>query len=116
MIHHHGGKHMPKYLRHGHAPGHVRDTAIAAFDAWLEWDRTGPEPTVEFEVNYEPRQITISRALGMVWNCTDIVLGGEFDELKAEFDDLEVADGQIRSRTYGACAQFILRHGMTAGG
>jgi hypothetical protein len=23
--------------RHEHAPGHVRETALAAFDAWLSW-------------------------------------------------------------------------------
>jgi len=44
---------MPE-LRHKHAPGHVRDTALAAFQAWVDRDDTGPEPTVEYEVNYQP--------------------------------------------------------------
>ena len=43
-------------LQFGHAGGHVRETAGAAFHAWMDWDGTGPEPTVEFEVNYEPHQ------------------------------------------------------------
>ena len=58
---------MPK-LRNGHAPGHVRDTALAAFEAWLHWNGDGPEPTVEYEVHYEPHQIPISRACGLGWN------------------------------------------------
>ena len=33
-------------LRRGHAPGHVRGTAVEAFEAWLAWD-DGPEPQVE---------------------------------------------------------------------
>jgi hypothetical protein len=89
-------------LRHGHAPGHIRDTARAAFDAWLEWDGTSPEPTVE----YEERQISISRALGLVWNCTDIISGSVFDSLR------EAAGDRIGRRTYAACARFV-RKSMT---
>jgi hypothetical protein len=29
-------------LRSGHAPGHVRETAHAAFEAWLDWDGESP--------------------------------------------------------------------------
>jgi hypothetical protein len=93
---------MPK-LRQGHAQGHVRDTALAAFQAWMDWDGKSPEPTVEYEINYVPRQITISRACGLVWNCTDIVPGDYFDTLETELED----DGPKR-RTYGACAHAIL--------
>jgi hypothetical protein len=58
---------MPK-LRYGHAPGHVRDCFCSAVDAyadwwkWNKWKRMESEPTVEFEVNYVPRPITISKA------------------------------------------------------
>jgi hypothetical protein len=48
---------MPK-LRNGHAPGHVRDTAVDAFEAWLDWDGRGPEPTVEYEIDYVPHRIS----------------------------------------------------------
>jgi hypothetical protein len=58
--------------RGGHCPGHVRDTFLAALDAYQEWER-GEEPTVEFEIGYEPRPITISKACGLVWNCADIL-------------------------------------------
>jgi hypothetical protein len=87
-------------LRHGHAPGHVRDTAGQAFEAWLGWT-TGPEPTVEYEINYVPRQISISEACKLVWNCTDIVPGSLADPLI--FEDIG-----IKSRTYAACARAIL--------
>jgi hypothetical protein len=92
---------MPK-LRDGHAPGHVRDTALAAFEAWLHWNGDGPEPTVEYEIHYEPHQIPISRACGLVWNCIDIVPGGLVDQITR--DELL----PIRSRTYAALARAIV--------
>ena len=95
---------MPK-LRNGHAPGHVRETACDAFHAWMDWDGVSPEPTVEYEINYVPRRISISRACGLVWNCNDIVPGSVFDDLHSELTDV----GQVvRRQTYGACAQAIL--------
>lgn len=89
-------------LRNGHAPGHVRDTFLAAVEAFVSWEAGEPEPTVEFEVDYEPQPIPISRACGLVWNCTDIVPGREFDELR---------DGvglKIGRRTYAACARAMM--------
>jgi hypothetical protein len=65
---------MPK-LRHGHAPGHVQDTFLAAVEAFYRWRRGQPEPTVEYEINYVPHEIPISRACGLVWNCSDILPG-----------------------------------------
>jgi hypothetical protein len=41
-----------------------------------------PEPTVDFEVNYEPRPITVSEACRLVWKCTDIMPGWMVDELR----------------------------------
>jgi hypothetical protein len=87
--------------RYGHAPGHVRDAAYAAFKAWAFWDGREPEPTVEYETHYEPHDILISRACKLVWNCTDIVPGGMVDLL--------VCKGlEIKSRTYAACARAIV--------
>ena len=95
---------MPK-LRKCHAGGHVRDTACEAFQAWMDWDGKSPEPTVEYEIDYVPHSIPISRACGLVWNCTDIVPSDCFDRLQSDLEDV----GQtIRSRSYGACAQAIL--------
>jgi hypothetical protein len=85
----------------GHAPGHVRDTFLSAIDAYNDWDLTGPEPTVEFEVHYEPRPIPISKACGLVWNCTDILPGGAFDVLSGN-------DVEPKSRTYAAAARALL--------
>jgi hypothetical protein len=62
-------------LRGGHAPGHVRDTFLAAIDAYCHWKDDEPEPMVEFEVNYKPFEIPISRACTLVWICTDCVPG-----------------------------------------
>ena len=84
----------------GHAPGHVRETALEAFEQWQLWDDQLPEPTVTFEVNYEPREIPISQALRMVWNCSDIVPGYHADDLA------EVLP--FRSRTYAGIARAII--------
>jgi hypothetical protein len=87
-------------LRHGHAPGHVRDTFCDAVDAFIDWEAGAPEPHVDFEVNYVPHAIPISRACTLVWNCNDIVSGSLFDRL--------VDCGlDIRRRTYAACARAI---------
>ena len=59
----------------GHAPGHVRDAFCKAVYAFHRWDGTGPEPKVEFEVNYQPTLISLSEACGLVWNCTDVLPG-----------------------------------------
>ena len=87
-------------LRSGHAPGHVRDTFIAAVEAFLTWKDGEPEPTVEFEVRYEPRQIPISRACGLVWGCTDVMPGLEFRALCDAVD--------IWRQTYAAAARAML--------
>jgi hypothetical protein len=43
-----------------------------AVDTVIHWDivRMGPEPTVSID---EERQITVSRACGLAWNCTDML-------------------------------------------
>ena len=104
---------MPK-LRNGHSGGYVRETALNAFQEWMDWDGMSPEPTVEYEINYVPHRILISRACGLVWNCTDIVPGRVFNMLQS---DLEDAGQTVRRQTYGACAQAILgdiKHRMAA--
>src|SRR5262245_6323516 len=96
---------MPK-LRFGHAPGHIRDTVCAAFETWLAWDGRLPEPTVEYEVDYVPQQIPISRACCLVWNCTDIVPGDLFDRLQEAASRTD--EPAIKMRTYAACARYIV--------
>src|SRR5579863_8377284 len=93
-------------LRYGHAPGHVRDTAHDAFRAWLAWD-DGPEPTVSYESSYTPRLIPISKALGLVWNCTDMVPGYLFDHLQ---EAVSADEPVIKHRTYGACARALVEN------
>jgi hypothetical protein len=92
---------MPK-LRDGHAPGHVRDTFLSAVAAFMAWDDGEPEPTVDYEINYIAREIPISHACGLVWNCTDIVPGIVFDQL---VDDVGL---EVRRQTYAACARAML--------
>ncbi|MFZ2652032.1 MAG: hypothetical protein WA210_18190 [Burkholderiaceae bacterium] len=76
---------------------------MSAIDAFMDWEPGEPEPTVEFEVNYEPRPIPISKACTLVWNCTDIMPGSLFDWLK---DDAQL---DVKRRTYAACARAMYR-------
>lgn len=86
-------------LHHGHAPGHVRDTFLAAVKAFMAWNDGEAEPTVGFEVDYVERQIPISKACSLVWHCTDIIPGLDFDQLADVLD--------IKRRTYAACARAM---------
>jgi hypothetical protein len=90
---------MPK-LRSGHAPGHVRDTFVAAVEAFEGWEAGEAEPTVEYEIGYVPRPISLSRACGLVWNCTDIMPG-------LWFQTLLDCGLDINRQTYAACARAM---------
>jgi hypothetical protein len=89
--------------RGGHCPGHVRDTFLAAIDAYIDWQDDGPEPTVEFEVGYVPRQIPISRACGLVWNCSDTLDSDVWRQL----EDLDIRS-EMNTRTYAAAARALV--------
>ena len=93
--------------RGGHAPGHVRECVLNAVKAFLDWQAGGPEPTVEYEVHYVPRPIKISKACGLLWNCTDILPGGAFQ-------DLEYAGVELKRQTYAAAAHAMLEKTATA--
>ena len=87
-------------LRGGHAPGHVRDTFLAAVEAFLDWRPGAPEPMVDFEIDYEPVEIPISRACTLVYHCTDCIPGSYYDNL---------AEYGAQRQSYSACAQAMLR-------
>jgi hypothetical protein len=88
--------------RGGHCPGHVRETFGNAVEAYCQWQPGEPEPVVEFEVNYEPRQIPISKACGLVWNCSDIMPG----LLWSYVEDTDIIK-DVRHQTYGAVARAM---------
>ena len=92
---------MPVKLKHGHAPGHVRDAFLDAVEAFTGWDAGEPEPRVDYEVDYEPRPVPISRMCGLLWNCTDIIPWGAVR-------DLEDVGVQVGRQTYAACARAML--------
>jgi hypothetical protein len=87
--------------RGGHCPGHIRDTFLAATEAYLDRSPGEPEPTVEHEVGYVPRRISISAACGLVWNCTDCLPGQVADRLLD-------AGLPMKSRTFAAAARAML--------
>ena len=87
-------------MRAGHAPGHIRQTFLNAIEAYMEWNAGEPEPTVQHEVNYEPREIPISKACTLVWNCTDVMPGIDYRRL------CEVLD--TKRQSYAACARAML--------
>lgn len=81
----------------GPAKGHVREAFLDAADAYLAWESGEPEPRVDFEGG----RIPISRACGIVWNCSDIlphlaVVG------------LDMCGIEISRRTYAAAARALL--------
>jgi hypothetical protein len=82
----------------GHSPGHVRDTFLSAIEAYLAWEQSEPEPTVDFD---EARPITISQACEMVWNCSDILPSGAVDSL-------DQCGLELSRRTYAAAARALL--------
>jgi hypothetical protein len=83
----------------GHFPEHIRDTFLEAVDAFRAWDGEGDEPVVTLEVDFEQRQIPISMAARLVWNCTDILPDWAFDELE---------ELGLRGRTYARAAQTMV--------
>jgi len=89
---------MPNYS--GHAPGHVREAFQGAVDAFMQWRLGEPEPSVEFELNYTPRKISISAACGLVWNCADQLPRYYVEELKGA--------GLSVSGTYASAARAML--------
>jgi hypothetical protein len=66
----------------GHAPGHVRSAFEEAVEVMVKWNGREPEPKVDFEVNYEPRKISLLQACKLVSRCTDTLPGWIFDELQ----------------------------------
>jgi hypothetical protein len=58
---------------------------------------------VTFEINYEPHDIPISRACGLVWNCTDIIPGTDFDMVR------DCCEPEPKMQTYAACARAMYR-------
>jgi hypothetical protein len=91
-------------MRSGHAPGHIRETFLDAIEAYARWSfgGGGTLPTVVREINYEPHQISLAEACGLVWNCTDILPGTVFETIVT---DLELT---IRKRSYAAAARAML--------
>src|SRR5205814_9617176 len=80
VFHYHG------HRKGGHAPGHIREAFCDAVEAFMEWDRSGPEPTVDVEVRYEPRKMAISKVCGLLWNCSDIMPSTLFYPLAEQLD------------------------------
>ena len=78
---------------HSHGVGTARAVQI------FKWRLGQSEPTVEYEVNYAPQLIPISRACTLVWNCTDIMPGDYYYSLR---DDLD-----LKSSTYAAVARAM---------
>ena len=98
-----GGRHG------GHAPSQVRNAFVAAVCAFEDWDGSGDEPSVEYEDRHAPRQITLTQACGLVWNCNDILPGGVFRALRAHFEKWDGhPDDRLKRQTY-ACAARAMR-------
>jgi hypothetical protein len=85
----------------GHLASHLRETFLEAADAFVRWDGRGAEPTVLLDDEFGSRQITLSAACGLVWNCTDILPGSEYAHLK------DCLEKRLIGGSYGAAAHAI---------
>ena len=98
-------------MRSRHAPGHIRETFLEAVCAYHDGLFGGESPpTVTLEINYEPHPISVAKACGLVWNCTDILPRHVVTILR---DDCELP---LRRHTYAAAAQAILAEIRTRNG
>jgi hypothetical protein len=75
----------------------VHRTFEEVVEEWCGWKPGKPEPTVEFQ----KRAIPLSEACRMAWNCSDILPGHLFNQLRD--DELP-----MRSSTYAAAARAML--------
>jgi len=92
--------------RSGHLPGQHRAAFLEAVETFCAWDSKDPAPTVSFEARYKSRQISLSKACGLVWNCSDILPDSVFRDVVALCDFAGVPTPQIR--TYAAAARALL--------
>jgi tryptophan 2,3-dioxygenase len=88
--------------RHGHLPGHIRETFLAAIEAYEETASGQRPPRIPYEINYRERQISIAEACGLVWGCTDTMPGTEFRSL------CDCLSEQPQRQTYAAAAHALL--------
>ena len=86
-------------LRYGHAPGHIREAFLNAIEEFMAWNDGEPEPTVDVEFDYVPNTTPISAVCGLLWNCTDILPGSVYRDLR------DGAQIELRRQTYAAAAQ-----------
>jgi hypothetical protein len=98
------GEHV---MRSNHAHGHIRETFLDAIHVFAKWCcsddwPSSPLPTVTREIRYEPHEISLAAACGLVWHCTDI--------LPRFFVEMLTENCGLRSgrRTYAAAAHAIL--------
>jgi transcriptional regulator with XRE-family HTH domain len=88
--------------RGGHAPGHLRD----AFLAWVQdcFHQPDEVPLPQTVVVGETER-PVSWLLGQLWNCTDILPSGEFDQI----NDWLIAEGlpRIDRQTYAAAVRAL---------
>ena len=99
-------------------PGHLRELFVEALDAYYGWNDGEPEPTVVLEPNYEfignpgaeERNakkkdciLTISEVFGLLWNCTDILPGSCYDQIRDNARWGEVP----KYRTFAAAARYL---------
>lgn len=90
--------------RGGHCPGHIREMFLEALEVYRNWDGGDPEPTVELQVNYEPRQIPISKAAGLVWSCSDILPSDAWQTI----EDTDLGE-LAKRRTFAAAARAMMQ-------
>ena len=85
-----------------HAPGHIRDTFLEAIDVYAAWNGQDALPTVVREIKYQPHEISLAKACGLLWNCTDTLPDDAFNTLN------QVLEVPVQRQSYAAAARGML--------
>jgi hypothetical protein len=71
---------------------------LEAIEAYSNWNDGEPEPTVTYEVHYQPEEIPISRACGGALELY------RYTPIGRRLCSLELCGMDLKSRTYAAAA------------
>ena len=88
--------------RGGHAPGDLRDSFLDAVDIIEKWGSSALEPTVELR----DHQVPVTRVIGLLWNCRDILALGACRQIN---DMIGGPDSFGAGSTYAQAARKLKR-------
>lgn len=86
--------------RGGHAPGDLRDAFREAFNAFMAWADSEPEPSI----HVREHTLSLRGVCGLLWNCSDIIPSSYWSDVQDLLKPWETGPGR---QTYGAVARWL---------